>query len=217
MRVRDYKVKFTHGISSYFRNIYESVSTIAVGMWITYKTAMFERKVTLQYPSHDPLEGRPKDQILFPDGNPKLPFESLLGAGQSYKGPLSPRISERYRGLLGYDEPKCISCLLCAQICPIDVITVKGVKIEGRKSKAPVTYTINYAKCMFCGLCVEVCPTDAVFFTRRFEGATFDFRSLVRDFISGELRRERLRLAAEATQKAAQKKKREDSDETGNF
>ncbi|UCD79910.1 MAG: 4Fe-4S binding protein [Desulfobacterales bacterium] len=210
-------MKFPHDISNYFRNIYESVTTIASGMWITYKTAMFERKVTLQYPSHDPVEGRLKDQELFPAGSPKPPFEHLLGAGQSYKGPLRPRLSERYRGLLGYDEPKCISCLLCAQICPIDVITVKGIKIEGRKTKAPVTYTINYAKCMFCGLCVEICPTDAVFFTRRFEGATFNFRSLVTEFISAELRRERLELAAEAKQKAAQNNKGKDIGETGNF
>ena len=204
-------------ISSYFRNIYESVTSIAEGMWITYKTAMFERKVTLQYPSHDPVAGRLKDQELFPPDSLKPPFERLLGAGQSYKGPLRARLSDRYRGLLGYDEPKCISCLLCAQICPIDVITVKGVKIEGRKSKAPVTYTINYAKCMFCGLCVEVCPTDAVFFTRRFEGATFDFRSLVTEFISAELRRERLRLAAEAKQKVVQSNKGKDTGETGNL
>jgi NADH-quinone oxidoreductase subunit I len=210
-------VQLLDGIGTYFRNICESVTTIAVGMWITYKTAMFERKVTLQYPSHDPVEGRLKDHVLFPAGSPKQPFERLLGAGQSYKGPLNPRLSERYRGLLGYDEPKCIACLLCAQICPIDVIAVKGVKIEGRKSRAPVTYTINYAKCMFCGLCVEVCPTDAVFFTRRFEGATFDFRSLHREFISVELRRERQRLAAEAKQKAAQNKKGEVTDETDNL
>ena len=210
-------MKFPHGISSYFRNIYESVTTIASGMWITYKTAMFERKVTLQYPSHDPLEGRLKDEVLSPATGPEPPFEILLGAGQRYKGPLNPRLSERYRGLLGYDEAKCISCLLCAQICPIDVITVKGVKIEGRKTKAPITYIVNYAKCMFCGLCVEICPTDAVFFTRRFEGATFDFRTLVRDFISNDLRRERLRLAAEAKLQAAPDKKGKASDETGNF
>ena len=70
---------------------------------------------------------------------------------------------------------------------------------------------------MFCGLCVEICPTDAVFFTRRFEGATFDFRSLVKDFISDEMRRERIKLAAEAKQQAVQSKKGKSSDETSNF
>lgn len=210
-------MKSPHGLSEYFRNICESVTSIAMGMWITYKTAIFERKVTLQYPSHDPLEGRLKDQLLFPESSSKPPFEPLLGAGQRYKGPLSPRLAERYRGLLGYDEAKCISCLLCAQICPIDVITVEGVKIEGRKAKAPITYKINYARCMFCGLCVEVCPTDAVFFTRRFEGATFDCRFLIKEFIGRQLRHERLRLAREARQKAEQDKKGKVTDETGNL
>lgn len=195
-------MKYSEGIKTYCRNIYESVTTISMGMWITFKTAFFERKVTLQYPHHDVSEGKPKDAGLFSDDSLKPPFEVLLGASQQvYKGPLNTRLSDRYRGLLGFEEPKCITCLLCAQICPIDVIRVNGVKIEGRKARAPVTYRIDYSKCMFCGLCVEVCPTDAVFFTREFEGATFDYHSLIREFIGPELRRERLEQAEEAKKK----------------
>jgi formate hydrogenlyase subunit 6/NADH:ubiquinone oxidoreductase subunit I len=59
---------------------------------------------------------------------------------------------------------------------------------------------------MFCGLCVEVCPTDAVFFTRQFEGATFEYRTLIREFISAELYLQRLQLAEEAKKKAKEKK-----------
>ena len=59
---------------------------------------------------------------------------------------------------------------------------------------------------MFCGFCVEVCPTDAVFFTRRFEGATFEYRTLIREFVSPELYLERLQLAEVAKQKAKVKK-----------
>jgi len=177
-------------------------------MWITFKTAFFERKVTIQYPSHDILKGESKDTSIPTQGNLNPPFEALLGASQqNYKGPLNAQLAERYRGLLGYDEPSCISCLLCAQNCPIDVIRVKGVKIDGRKGKAPTTFRIDYSKCMFCGLCVEVCPTDAVFFTRQFEGATFDYRTLIREFINPELSLERMQLAEEAKK---QKKKRED-------
>jgi formate hydrogenlyase subunit 6/NADH:ubiquinone oxidoreductase subunit I len=201
-------LKLLDHIKAYFSNIYEAVTTISVGMWITFKTAFFERKVTIQYPSHDILEGEPKDTSVPTQGKLNPPFEALLGASQQkYKGPLSAQVAERYRGLLGYDEPSCIACLLCAQNCPIDVIRVKGVKIDGRKGKAPTTFRIDYSKCMFCGLCVEVCPTDAVFFTRQFEGATFDYRTLIREFISPELSLERMQLAEEAKK---QKKKRED-------
>jgi len=203
-------LKLLEHIKAYFGNIYEAVTTISVGMWITFKTAFFERKVTIQYPSHDILEGEPKDRTIPTQGNLNPPFEALLGASQqNYKGPLNAQLAERYRGLLGYDEPSCISCLLCAQNCPIDVIRVKGVKIDGRKGKAPTTFRIDYSKCMFCGLCVEVCPTDAVFFTRKFEGATFDYRTLIREFISPELSLERMQLAEEAKK---QKKKREDKE-----
>ncbi len=208
-------MKIVEGIKGYFGNIYESVTTVSTGMWITFKTAFFERKVTLQYPSHDILEGVSKDASLPSQENLNPPFEPLLGASQqNYKGPLHARLPERYRGLLGYDEPACISCLLCAQNCPIDVIRVKGVKIEGRKGKAPTTFRIDYSKCMFCGLCVEVCPTDAVFFTRQFEGATFEYSTLIREFISPRLSLERLQAAEEAKRKAKkEKEKRKKSEE----
>ncbi len=207
-------MKFVDGIKDYFGNIYESFATVSMGMWITFKTAFFERKVTLQYPSHDILEGEAKDASLSNQENLNPPFEPLLGASQQkYKGPLNTKLAERYRGLLGYDEPSCISCLLCAQNCPIDVIRVKGVKIEGRKGKAPTTFRIDYSKCMFCGLCVEVCPTDAVFFSRQFEGATFDYRTLIREFISPELSLARLQLAEEAKKRAKEKKKKKEERE----
>lgn len=188
-------------IRDYIRNIYESVTSILTGMWVTFKTAFFERKVTLQYPSHDVMEGRLKEDVLFDGNNPRLPFEPLLGAGQRYKGPLNPRVADRYRGLLGFDDAKCIGCLQCAQICPIDVLTVKSVKIEGRKAKAPVIFSIHYAKCMFCGLCVEICPTAAIFFTRQFEASTFDYRDLVKNFISADERSRRLKSADELQHK----------------
>ncbi len=199
-------MEISDSIKCYFYNIYESITTIAVGMWVTFKTAFFERKVTLQYPSHDVITGESSDNNLSGHHSFDPPFEPLLGASQKiYKGPLNTRVSDRYRGLLGFDEPKCTTCLLCAETCPIDVITVKGVKIEGRKGKAPTTYLIDYSKCMFCGLCVEVCPTEALFFTRQFEGATFDYCSLIREFVSAELSRERLQLAKAAKEKKEKK------------
>ena len=207
-------MKFVDGIKDYMSNIYESVATVSMGMWVTFKTAFFERKVTLQYPSHDILEGEAKDASPSNQENLNPPFEPLLGASQQeYKGPLNTKLAERYRGLLGFDEPSCISCLLCAMNCPIDVIRVKGVKIEGRKGKAPTTFRIDYSKCMFCGLCVEVCPTDAVFFTRQFEGATFDYRTLIREFISPKQSLERLQLAEETKKKAKEKKKKKEERE----
>jgi formate hydrogenlyase subunit 6/NADH:ubiquinone oxidoreductase subunit I len=66
---------------------------------------------------------------------------------------------------------------------------------------------------MFCGLCVEVCPTDAVFFTRQFEGATFEYRTLIREFINPQLSLERLQLAEVTKKKAMEKKKKKQESE----
>ena len=38
------KLKAFENIKGYFGNIYEAVTTIAAGMWITFKTAFFERR-----------------------------------------------------------------------------------------------------------------------------------------------------------------------------
>jgi len=201
-------LRISDQIKTYFANIYESVTTISMGMWITFKTAFFERKVTLQYPSHDILKGVPRDASFPKKEGTNPPFEPLLGASQQeYRGPLNAKLPERFRGLLGYVEPKCISCLLCAQICPIEVIRVQGVKVEGRKGKAPTTFRVDYSKCMFCGLCVEICPTDAIIFTRQFEGATFDYATLIREFIGPDVRAKRLQMAEEAKKKAEEEKK----------
>ncbi|MEW6261883.1 MAG: 4Fe-4S binding protein [Thermodesulfobacteriota bacterium] len=185
-------------IREYFRNIHESVATVGEGMRITLKTAFLERKVTLQYPSHDVLQGLLQDEALFGPSSLDHPFEALQGTNQTYKGPLRPRVSDRYRGLLDFEEAKCTSCRLCAQACPIGVIEVKGVKIEGRQGRAPVTYRIDYSKCIFCGLCVEACPTGAVFFSRRFEGAVFDYADLIEEFVDAETARRRRQLDRES-------------------
>ena len=192
------------GISTYVRHIGESLKTIAGGMWITFKTAFLERKVTLQYPSFDVHSGRSLDGPE--EGRPRGLPGPLLGAGQDYRGPLSPTLQERFRGQLGFEDGLCITCLQCSRACPIEVITVEGVKIEGRKAKAPTIFRVDNSKCMYCGLCVEVCPTEAVFFTQTFEGATFDCQDLIKEFITAETRMERLRSARELKEKKAREK-----------
>ncbi|MEM1525287.1 MAG: NADH-quinone oxidoreductase subunit I [Nitrososphaerales archaeon] len=67
-------------------------------------------------------------------------------------------LSENYRGMIKYYMDRCISCTLCARICPADAIkmyTVGENKLPG----------INYMRCIFCGFCVDICPKEALEFT----------------------------------------------------
>lgn len=70
-------------------------------------------------------------------------------------------LGERYRGMIHYDWDKCISCSLCAMICPADAM--KMYRKKGEKKARP---GINYQRCIFCGYCVDICPTNALSFTR---------------------------------------------------
>ncbi len=75
--------------------------------------------------------------------------------------------AERFRGMFGYDEERCIVCHLCAQACPIDIIYIEDhTEVEedpetGKKKRRKVLdrYDIDVKRCMFCGLCEEACPT----------------------------------------------------------
>ncbi|MBM4283832.1 MAG: NADH-quinone oxidoreductase subunit I [Deltaproteobacteria bacterium] len=76
-------------------------------------------------------------------------------------------MSPRYRGHTEFviDEEtrthRCIACEMCNRICPSQLISLQGVKVDAKK-KLPSRYIIAYQYCSLCGLCVEVCPTKAL-------------------------------------------------------
>lgn len=47
------------------------------------------------------------------------------------------------------DPDKCMGCMICQKICPVDAIT-------GAKKR---THTINQDICIKCGSCMEACPS----------------------------------------------------------
>ena len=58
---------------------------------------------------------------------------------------------------------KCISCGICAKVCPDGIITMIAplIKGEGGDFSKPKPVT-DYDYCKGCGVCAEECPVKAI-------------------------------------------------------
>ncbi|HWR98765.1 MAG TPA: NADH-quinone oxidoreductase subunit I [Candidatus Methanoperedens sp.] len=80
----------------------------------------------------------------------------------------------RFRGLHAlrcYPESgaeRCISCCLCARICPTQCIRLVT---SGGEKKVIDEYDVDLGHCLFCGLCAEVCPEEALVLSPQYEAS----------------------------------------------
>jgi len=89
-------------------------------------------------------------------------------------------IPKGYRGEHSYDRDMCISCGLCAKICPDKAIEMVEAP-EEYKGKFPKKYPqIDLGKCCFCGFCEDICPKNCLKLTDNFFLSTFDKNSIIK-------------------------------------
>ncbi len=118
-----------------------------------------------------------------------IEYPDRLGKGRT----VNDIVSERYRGHLSVDPSRCIGCMQCMRACAINCIRITVANTPG--GRMITRFDINQAKCMYCGLCVEACPAKTLIMTKRFEGATFDIKTLLVRHVTepvpaGKLRKE---------------------------
>ena len=113
-------------------------------------------------------------------GGFKLTFQhlgrpSVTNSYPKVKRPKQPRQHGRHV-LNRYEDgmEKCIGCELCAGVCPVDCIFVRGLDNPPDHPVSPgerygYVYEINYLRCIHCDLCVEACPTQAITESKLFE------------------------------------------------
>jgi len=111
---------------------------------------------------------------------PKL-FHNLFSKPMTVNFPHeSIPIPDRYRGEHSYDIKKCISCGLCAKICPNRAIEMVEIS-KKYKEKYPKTYPkIDLGKCCFCGLCEDICPKESIQLTKNVFLSTFDSSTVIK-------------------------------------
>jgi|GEM_PF-1547337 len=90
-------------------------------------------------------------------------------------------VSERHRGIHFLEPSKCIMCLMCSKVCPVQCIVIEGVRLG--KDQLLSRFTIDYSKCLFCGLCTEPCPSDCIHHGREWDYSGFSRATLVKDML----------------------------------
>jgi hydrogenase-4 component H len=81
------------------------------------------------------------------------------------KGPYTskfPKVAHKphpnFRGKPKFNEEKCVGCLACEEVCPVEAIAHKDIIDDGIH---PVRIMIHYTDtCIFCGQCEASCIAD---------------------------------------------------------
>jgi len=140
----------------YFHNIWLAVSTVAIGMNITFKH-LFVPAVTLQYP----------------DVKLKLPERARN------------RLYVNIDDCIGCDQCAMACPVDCIVIETIKSTPDQdlGTTSTGHKKRLHIPrFDIDIAKCCYCGLCVPPCPTECIVMTDVFEFSEFDRQNLIYNF-----------------------------------
>jgi NADH-quinone oxidoreductase subunit I len=85
-------------------------------------------------------------------------FTNIFTTPQTISYPFgASQIDKNYRGVILYEEEKCIYCLQCETVCPPGAILFNQ-NIENGEYK----YLYNPYLCIYCSECIKACPDSAV-------------------------------------------------------
>ena len=140
----------------YFRNIYEAVATILVGMGVTLRH-LFVPSVTVQYPK-EKVELPPRSRMQL-----EVNIDDCIGCRQCERAcPVDCITIDTIKA--GKDEDL-------------------GVTSNGQKKRLHVTkFEIDMSKCCYCNLCTFPCPTECIYMIPDYEFAKEDRKDLIFEF-----------------------------------
>ena len=145
----------THNpVEAYFKNIYDTLKSISIGMRITLKY-MFSRSVTIDYP-----------------------FEKLAFAPR-YRG-IHEFEADRCVACDMCAKACPVDCIYIDKTAPRKIDKKTG-KVDP-KGGTLTRFAIDYQKCMFCALCTEPCPTECIHMGKNHDLSSYSRDDMVVEF-----------------------------------
>jgi NADH-quinone oxidoreductase subunit I len=137
---------------AYFQNIFDNVTSIAIGLKITLKYC-FQKTVTVQYP------------------------EQHLTFAPRYRG---IHEFEAYKCIACDMCAKAcpVDCIYIDKTAPRKIDKKTGKAVGGELLR----FAIDYSKCLFCALCTEPCPTDCIHMGKLHDLSSYTREDVVVEF-----------------------------------
>ena len=143
-----------NGTESYFRNIWNTLKSISIGMKITLKY-MFQRSVTIDYP-----------------------YEKLAFAPR-YRG-IHEFEADRCIACDMCAKACPVDCIYIDKSAPRKIDKTTG-KVDTNGGEL-LRYAIDYQKCMFCALCTEPCPTECIHMGKNHDLSSYSRNDMIVEF-----------------------------------
>jgi len=140
------------GAEGYFRNIWVTLKSIAIGMRITLRYC-FSKTVTIQYP-----------------------YEKLAFAAR-YRG-IHEFEADRCIACDMCAKACPVDCIYIDKSAPRKIDKETGKASGGEL----VRFAIDYQKCMFCALCTEPCPTECIHMGKTHDLSSYSRKDMVVEF-----------------------------------
>ncbi len=139
---------------AYFRNIFDNVSSIAIGLKITLKYC-FQKTVTVQYPEQH-LTFAPRYR-----GIHEFEADKCIACDMCAKA--CP-----------------VDCIYIDKTAARKIDKTTG-KVDP-KGGVLLRFAIDYSKCLFCALCTEPCPTDCIHMGKIHDLSSYSREDVVVEF-----------------------------------
>lgn len=136
----------------YFRNIYDTVKSLLIGMRITLRYC-FSKTVTIQYP-YEKIAFAPRYR-----GIHEFEADKCIACDQCAKA--CP-----------------VDCIYIDKSGPRKIDKATGKATGGELLR----YAIDYQKCMFCALCTEPCPTACIHMGKNHDLSSYSRNEMVVEF-----------------------------------